>query len=466
MTQDAPADRFDRRSGRAVEDPSHRIQTHRDRDRVLYSEAFRRLGGVTQVASGNAEMLLHTRLTHSLKVEQVGVSLFTRLEATSEGLTERADMWAVAAACLAHDIGHPPFGHAGEQELNKLVTCDEHRDNPRPLSARKKGVCENCTLEDGFEGNAQTFRILATLSVHKDSLKSNVPLGLDLTRATLRASTKYPWARGDNVDKLKKWGAYDCDVPILEDLTQGNHEQSLDAQIMDWADDISYAVHDIEDFYRTQYIPLDQLKKGEQALVEFLEYVESPSVLGKIEDDVKETLGELLAYFPNRRFAGRESDFAELDRARGTLLTRFIGGASVSGDQLIIDSMQKRLNQIVQQFIWYHVIDDPRLSNIQAGQRRVLSEIYHALVEPLEYTFRVGKEGSPDEKDLRRLPHALRRSVQVAIDQQADGMEAASYGLKQRVHRGLLDFISGLSDAEAYRQHAVLKGREPFGHLS
>jgi len=456
---DGAVDRFDRLSGRTSSDPSHRSETQRDRDRILYSEAFRRLGGVTQVASGTPGMLLHDRLTHSLKVEQVGVSLFTKLKADHPRLAQKADQAAVAAACLAHDIGHPPFGHAGEQELHALVTCDVHREAPRPYAQRAEDPCPDCLLEDGFEGNAQSFRLLSVLSVRWSAKKPDKLYGLDLTRATLRAASKYPWARGDNASKPKKWGAYDCDLPILNELTGRDSAVTLDAQIMDWADDISYAVHDVEDFYRAGYIPVDQLKAGQEALDEFLEYVESRSALGPIDPAIKQTLGELLAYFPTRRFAGRESDFEELDRTRGTLLTRFINGASIVGSDLVIDRTQKALNSIVKQLIWYHVIDDPRLSNIQAGQRRVLREIFEALMEPAEKAFRVGGDAEPDEKDLRRLPHELRRTIQDSM------LQESHYTRRQKVHRGLLDYIASLSDADAYHQHAVLKGREPVGHL-
>lgn len=237
----------ERRSGlSADDDSSFRTPTVRDRDRILYAEAFRRLGGVTQVATGTPDMALHNRLTHSLKVEQVGVGLATKLN-HGVSAAKQIDPGAVAAACLAHDIGHPPFGHAGEQELNALVVCPAHREGTgtvRTPEQRKVAPCAHCLLEDGFEGNAQTFRILTALAVHREN-ESEV-IGLDLTRLALQAVSKYPWARGQNVEKPKKWGAYDCDRTALawvqEDL---GTERSLLAHVMDWSDDVAYAVHDI-----------------------------------------------------------------------------------------------------------------------------------------------------------------------------------------------------------------------------
>jgi dGTPase len=404
-------------------------------------------------------MVLHNRLTHSLKVEQVGLSIYSKLQAETLGLDELADRSAIAAACLAHDLGHPPFGHAGEQELHAMVTCDFHRESPRPLDERRKKPCTVCLLEDGFEGNAQSFRILAVLAVHKDSGQHPEPVGLDLTAATLRAASKYPWARGDNPAKPVKWGAYDCDIQILDDLTGASPKLTLDAQIMDWADDISYAVHDIEDFYRTGHIPLWDYKADREDLKRFLEYALSDSAAGPASEEVLAALNNLLTFFPTSQFTGSQADLAELDAARGILLTQFINGATVVGNNLQIDPIQKQLNAIVKQFIWYHVIDGPRLTNIQSGQRRVLRDIFTAMRGPAERAYRVQASGEPTEKELRSLPYALRTAIDV-------GMRENTYSSRTKiVHRGLLDYISGLSDADAYHQHAVLQGREPVGHL-
>ena len=453
-------DKYSRRSGKNDDDPSKRGSTHRDRDRILYSEAFRRLGGVTQVALGTPDMILHNRLTHSLKVEQVGLSIFSKLDG-DEALDGVADHYAIAAACLAHDLGHPPFGHAGEQELHRIVVCDKHLKAPRPSAERALDPCGDCLLEDGFEGNAQSFRILTALEVHKEATSTD-PLGLDLTFATLRAVSKYPWARGDHPTKKNKWGAYDCDIQTLRDVVGNDTDQtlSLDAQIMDWADDISYAVHDIEDFYRTNHIPLEQYQKESQALADFLEYAQSEGAAGPAEPEAIVVLNRLLWVFPKSQFSGSADDFAELDNARGTLLTQFINAATVKAGELALDPVQKKVNAIVKQFIWYHVIDGPRLTNIQTGQRRVLREIFDAMREQAEHAFKVNESGDLNERELRRLPHALRRAIEVGMNQRYGYSSKA-----QKVHRGLLDYIAGLSDADAYHQHAVLKGREPMGHL-
>ncbi|MBZ4488079.1 dNTP triphosphohydrolase [Microbacterium sp. cx-55] len=461
----------ERLSGRDATDRTGRLATQRDHDRVLYSESFRRLGAVTQVAIGAPETLLHNRLTHSLKVEQVGRSIFRFLE--SEGLMPAgADEWAISTACLAHDLGHPPFGHAGEEELHALVTCDKHRANPRPLEDRKKTRCRECDLEDGFEGNAQSFRILTALAEtgHTEA-DDDLPRGLDLTVLSLRAATKYPWLRGDNPEKSEKWGAYDIDAEAFGVVTRGSQKLSFEAESMDWADDIAYAVHDIEDFHRTGHIPLDQYmatgliekENGEpefeprEAFIEFLRYVEHHR--GPVSEEAQAELLATTVQFPATRFTGTTRDFKALANMRGYLLELFIGRTTVEGDALKRDDIANEVNKALKQLIWYHVIDEPRLTNIQTGQRRVLREIFNEFKETTEQVALDWKRGAPPSRDMRRLPYALQKYLTIALRQ------GGTYDRKQRAYRALLDFISGMSEPEAYRTHAVLKGLEPDGRL-
>lgn len=458
-------DPYRRRSGAEGPDTSHRRPAHRDRDRILYSDAFRRLAGVTQVALAAPSLLFHNRLTHSLKVEQVGISLFSKLKDdngdTFEQLVNRD---AIAAACLAHDLGHPPFGHAGEAELHKLVTCRVHREKPRPYKVRQSDPCPNCLLEDGFEGNAQSFRIVSALAVHKGWSIEDADrgyFGLDLTAITLRATTKYPWVRGDG-PKPGKWGAYDLDKPLLDEITQGDQAKTVEANIMDWADDISYAVHDLEDFYRSGHLPLELFVRPTDEFDHFFEYVRAQDP-GLVADDIRTAIEGLAAsQFPSRRFRGEPQEIQKMESLRSDLLTNFIEASSLKDGRLIdVDPFQDRLNALIKQFTWYYVIDNPELTNIQNGQRRVLREIFYELKRQAEDVYLSNGE-EVDARAERRLPASLRWFVEVALHQSSDSVKPSR---SERIHRALVDYVASLSDEEAYIQHSVLEGREVQGRL-
>ena len=198
---------------------------------MLHSAALRRLAGKTQVVEVDEEPedgVPRTRLTHSLECAQIGRELAARLG---------ADPDVVDAACLAHDLGHPPFGHNGEIALNAAaVECG------------------------GFEGNAQSLRELTRLET------KIVGAGLNLSRATLDAACKYPWPRSDR-DPVK-YGVYADDLPVFRWIREGApaRVRCLEAQIMDWADDVAYSVHDLEDGVRAGLVDLRRLDDpGERA---------------------------------------------------------------------------------------------------------------------------------------------------------------------------------------------------------
>ena len=215
--QPADEERWVPEHGKSV----YRSSFERDRARLLHSSALRRLGAKTQVVSPDADDFARTRLTHSLEVAQVGRDLGSMLG---------CDPDVVDAACLSHDLGHPPFGHNGEEVLNSLMVGG-----------------------GGFEGNAQTLRLLTRLETkrfHPDGRSA----GLNLTRASLDAAVKYPWRQREaplksDGTRSQKFGAYEDDLEVFGWIRQNvdGRQQSMEAQVMDAADDIAYSVHDVED---------------------------------------------------------------------------------------------------------------------------------------------------------------------------------------------------------------------------
>ena len=196
--------RVDRQSGKSADKGDARTAFQVDRDRILYSLPFRRLAGVTQVVSPGEGEIFHNRLTHSIKVAQIARRL---AESLSQAHPEAVAQWGglepevAEAAALAHDLGHPPFGHVAEEELDQLIAAELHAGK-----SRKKRIHE------GYEGNAQSFRIVTELAVRRPEGIH----GLDLTRATLNALLKYPWKWQENERKPKKYGAYHCDNGAFE----------------------------------------------------------------------------------------------------------------------------------------------------------------------------------------------------------------------------------------------------------
>jgi dGTPase len=417
----------------------NRSPAQRDRDRVMYATAFRRLGGVTQVALTKDDgHLLHTRLTHSIKVAQVGTRIAQMLLASLADLdadSRRAylrggglDPDVVEAACLAHDLGHPPFGHIAEHELH--------------LAASKHGV------DDGFEGNAQTFRILTFLA---QALPSHN--GLNLTRATLNAVAKYPWTWADRLPG-QKWGTFDSELEDLKWARRGlsiaARERTIEAEIMDWADDVAYAVHDLEDFYRADFIPLDTLAGNPAAMEPLYEraairwwsetWGTKPST-----DELTQAYVAAIESFPlRRRFSGTRLERNALRDYMSTLVGRYVRATALGPAGLAIERQARVEVALLKELTRTYVVENPALATVQYGQRqiiRTLFDIYFAALDP----------NSPDP-DI--FPARVRDEARKMAETNAKTPARARF---------VADTIASMTDAHAIKVHHRLTGWDPGG---
>jgi dGTPase len=288
---------------------SARTPFERDRARVVHSAALRRLAAKTQVVGPQSDDFVRNRLTHTLEVAQVAGGLARQLGCDAD---------VVETAALAHDLGHPPFGHNGERALDDL-----------------------CEAAGGFEGNAQTLRILTRLEAKTADPQGN-SVGLNLTRATLDASTKYPWTRAEAAPPAGmhsdgtlragfKFGVYDDDLPVFTWLRSGaaSRRRCLEAQVMDLADDIAYSVHDTEDGIVAGRIELTALDdEGLRADVwKTVQEWYLPDVAG---DELEEALRRMAQRpeWPTSPYDGSRASLAALKNLTSSLIGHFCAAAT------------------------------------------------------------------------------------------------------------------------------------------
>ena len=359
-----------------------------DRDRIIYSPHLARLAEVTQVRSID-DFLVHNRLTHSLKVAQLARRLAESVRKNQPELATRlgVDPDVAEAAGLAHDMGHPPFGHIAEEELDDLV--------------RKHGVT------DGYEGNAQTFCILVSLSVgDTQPTDKAIPFlpGLNLTNATLNAVLKYPWLYPDQPPGLKKWGAYQTEKEAFawarKDATPT--KRSAEAEIMDWADDITYAIHDMIDFHCAGLIPLHLLRpfsldgqlkplNAREENTVFDSFLRRRKLKTTEVDDYKAAFRQALNMTnASHPYEGTLEESRDLWAFTSVLIGNYMDAftlvdpdTTADGRCAEIKELAKKQTTILKEFTWRYVILHNDLATIQHGQRKAIQVLFEVFVDAI-----------------------------------------------------------------------------------
>ena len=384
-----------------------RTEFARDRARIIHSFALRRLAAKTQVAVPWASDFPRTRLSHSLECAQVGREL---------GEALGADPDLMEGACLAHDLGHPPFGHNGEGALAKLA--------------------EGC---GGFEGNAQSFRLLTRIEA-KTVDERGTSVGLNLTRASLDAATKYPWSSRVNG---KKFGVYSDDEEIFNWVREGAPEKraSMEAQIMDWSDDVAYSVHDLEDALVTGHIKLENL---EGDLPNLFKVAKSEYLNDLTESEAATALESLkaLSCWP-KEFDRSHRQLAQLKDLTSQLIGRFAlsaeretrahygaGNLTRYEANLLVPRAQRVEVAMLKAMPGYYIILAEKSQELYAKQRTLLAELVSAVLE--------------------RAPGSLESFFL------QEWYRASSDSEKLRV---VIDQVASLTDPGAYALHRELTGK-------
>ena len=379
----------------------------RDRARVLHSVGLRRLAAKTQVLTAGFVDFPRTRLTHTLEVAQIAREL---------GAALGCDADIVDVAGLAHDLGHPPFGHNGETALNKAA---EHIG--------------------GFEGNAQTLRVLTRLEAKIWDPATGQSAGLNLSRASLDASCKYPWAKRDDT---VKFGYYPDDAPVFHWLREGapGERRSLEEQVMDWADDVAYSVHDVEDAFHTGMV-VPQAFSSENERDSILASAVRNYADGLTVGDLEEALERLRhEEFWLTEYTGTHQDLGRLKKMTSALIGRFCAAAEVAtkdaydgfpltryAAELIVPKAVQAEVAVMKAVTAHYVMGRDGAEREYAEQRQILAELTQELMsldgQMLEPW--IAPQFAESDTDAQRL--------RVVIDQVASLTDASAREWHQRL---------------------------------
>jgi dGTPase len=418
----------------------HRHATERDRDRVLHSAAFRRLQGKTQVFGIGQADFYRTRLTHSVEVAQIARAIAHNQIVEQPLLSRCLSPELAEASALAHDLGHPPFGHAGEQTLDACMREVSRKARLKARSALR------------FEGNAQTFHILVAAEPKSPSYP-----GLNLTRATLAGVLKYPYAQEVGHDKF----IFASDLPMAKwALEQGGviltaqdgprrckqPQTSIACQILDWADDCAYSIHDVEDALQAQFLHPGDLEDPRFARRVLAHYEDTRREEAVPELTLPEVRRRLLDLERRIRPAEQGDERAHRKCAMRNILNELITSVTVEACKsrnrtdfswrLIVPDESRILSVLCKSVIWEAVITDPRVAAMSTKGREILRDLFHLLMEEVL-----------EKKSLALFPRYYRPIIEECLG--GDPLEAA---------RGVCNFLALLTDMDALRFHALLRG--------
>jgi dGTPase len=380
-----------------------RTEFMRDRARVIHSAALRRLAAKTQVAVPWENDFQRTRLSHSLECAQIGREL---------GESLGADPDLQDTACLSHDLGHPPFGHNGEEALAAIA-------------------------EDfgGFEGNAQSFRLLVRLEAKTvDSQGKSV--GLNLTRASLDGATKYPWTRSEN---SRKFGVYEDDVEVFnwmrKDAPAG--KKCIEAQIMDWSDDCAYSVHDLEDAIFVGQVSVKSFEHDFADLYTVMTRDYKSDATEQEALDAHKRLSELSAW--PHYFDGSQRSLARLKDSTSQLIGRFVLAAEVETRRIHGNENLSRYSAN---------LEIPREQKVEVDFLKSIAG--HYLINAAHSQVRYAKQQVIIKELVEMLlnyPNELDSFFKKPWDEASDELA------KMRV---IIDQVAALTDPGAYALHARL----------
>jgi len=377
-----------------------RTEFMRDRARVIHSAALRRLAAKTQVAVPWENDFQRTRLSHSLECAQIGREL---------GESLGADPDLLETACLSHDMGHPPFGHNGEEALAEVAA---------PCG--------------GFEGNAQSFRLLTRIEA-KTVDGNGKSLGLNLTRASLDAATKYPWPSSENP---RKFGVYDDDVEIFTWMRQGAPagRKCIEAQIMDWSDDCAYSVHDLEDAIFAGQVTVKNFDNDFDILYkEMVEGYKSEATKGEAAAALSRL--QKLSCWPIN-FDRSHRSLARLKDTTSQLIGRFVLAAELETRKVHGDGPLTRYSANLEipreqkiEVDFLKAVAGHYLINAAASQERYAKQqiVIHELVEMLFEA--APKELDPIFEDDWKVATTDAQRLRVVVDQIASLSDPGAYAL-------------------------------------